>query len=276
MSNPGSSRVIKHPRVCVVMAVLTAVVALIAGSHLVPKRQINLPSAVILASNFTIPPQKTRIPDRWIPRSRGWMWRLKEAVLGKAKAVSMNIASGELDSVVLGIQAESDADFRELLSHPACSSTNGLKVWLLPNSKIRELRNRFSLSAGGHDFFRCGIETADGVQARLQSATLLKSEPRSFCVDALPVFHGSMLELAFIVNSVTPARRAPTEPAGPTSRTNVPIALRLQLPAGTGFFVLDQLRKSSDGVETAVLVTVEPPNSKVSGLRPAAIIKRGN
>jgi hypothetical protein len=249
--------------------------ALVVGSYLASGQKANLAPVLVLAPPYSIPPQKTPIPDRWIPRSWGWLWRLKETVLGKAKALSMNITACELDSVAFGMQAEANPEFRGLLNHPDFCGTNGIKVWLLPNSKIRELHGRFSPSAGSNSFFRCGITTADKCQASLTtggSADLLQ-------VDVLPLVHKSTTDLTFILKLIAPVAVPPAQAGlsgSPPSQTKVPAAIRVQLPGGTGFFVLNSQRKTSDRVEAAVLVTVEPPNSKAIGTRPAAIVKRAN
>jgi hypothetical protein len=204
------------------------------------------------------------------------MWRLKEAVLGKAKAINLNIAAGELDSAMLGVQAAADPELRSLLKHPD-AETDGIKVWLLPNSRIRDLQNSFSGSVASAYFFRCGITTADQCHASLGTTVIgTGRRARQIQADVLPLFHGSTVDLTFVLKSVAPVAMPPAPaglPESPPSQTN---AVRVQLPGNTGFFVLNSQRESNDGIETAVLVTVEPPNNKTTGTRPAAIIKRAN
>ena len=245
------------------------------------------PSVTFLPNGYIIPPQKVPLPDRWIPRTWGWLWRAKEAVLGKAKVVNLNLAVYELDSVVLGMQANAEPELGRLLNHPDFTSTNGQKVWLLPNTKLWELQKRFAGSAGSRSSFRAGITTADKCQASLMTMSDLgNGRTRIGQADALPRVRVGVTELAFILQSMTPA----PVPLGPAelalgkkpkvlvwpSETNTVAALRLQLPPSTGFFLLDSQRKSSDAVETAVLVTVDTPANNPAATRPAAVVKRAN
>src|SRR6266576_3830980 len=47
------------------------------------------PAIIVFPLPYQIPHTKVPLPDRWIPRSWGWMWRLKEAVLGRAKPIAL-------------------------------------------------------------------------------------------------------------------------------------------------------------------------------------------
>jgi len=283
MPTPGLRWVFQHPRVCAALLLL-ALVALIVRGEWPSSHEANQPRITLLPADYTIPPQKVPLPDRWIPRSWGWLWRLKEAVLGKAKVVSLNVAACEMDSVVLGMQAQADPDLGGLLSHPDFTSTNGLRIWLLPNQRIRELQKRFPGSAGSRSSFRAGITTADKCQASLATTGLNTDGLHTTQVDVLPLFRSGTTELTFILRSLTPvpvpltstnlamASQSKVLP-WPASQTNVLAAVRLQLPSSTGFLLLDS-RRSSAEIESAVLVTVEPPASNPVGTRAATVVKR--
>src|SRR5882762_8612302 len=100
MLNQALRLVLKHPRACVAAVFIVVLAALIGGSAWVVGQRPKPPDIVMLPANYVIPPQKAPIPDRWIPLSWGWLWRFKEAVLGKAKVVSMELTRFDLDSVV--------------------------------------------------------------------------------------------------------------------------------------------------------------------------------
>jgi len=282
MPIPGLRWVSKHPRVCVAAACVLMLLLLICGSKLVSAQRSKAPSVIFLTATYKIPPVKLPIPDRWIPQSWGWLWRVKEAVLGKAKVVNLDVAKYELDSVVLGMQVNADPELGRLLNHVDFANTNGQKVWLLPNSKIRELQKRFS-SAGSRSSFRAGISTADRCQASLMTTDVTGVSQ----VDTLPLVRAGTTELTVILTTTTPIAvplGAAESALGkkskvmlwPPAQTNAVAALRLQLPANTGFFLLDSQRKTSSAIETAVLITVERPTSTTLGRRAAAIVKRAN
>src|SRR5438045_6948170 len=73
--------------------VLIAIGAALIVTHHPPP----LPAPVILLPlPYKIPPQKVPIPDRWIPRSWGWMWTLKERVLVRAKVIQIEVVGFHL------------------------------------------------------------------------------------------------------------------------------------------------------------------------------------
>jgi hypothetical protein len=286
MPIPGLRWVVKHWRVSAAVFVMLVLVILIGRTEWLSAHKKVVSSVTFLPRNYTIPPQKVPLPDRWIPQKWGWLWRVKEAVLGKAKVVNLSLATYELDAVVLGMQANAEPELGRLLTHPEFVGTNGQRVWLLPNSKILELRKRFGGSAGSRSSFIAGITTADRCQAMLMTTSdLPNGGSRLGKADTLPLVRTGATELTFILQSImaAPAPLSPADQAlGKTSRvlvwpseTNTIAALKLQLTPGIGFFVLDSQRKSSEAIETAVLVTVDTFTNNPAGTRQAAVIKRG-
>jgi hypothetical protein len=287
MAIPGLRWVLKHWRVCVVAFLFLSLFIFMGRIEWLSAHKKEAPRVTFLPRGSTIPAQKVPLPDRWIPRTWGWLWRAKEAVLGKAKVVNLNLAVYELDTVVLGMQANAEPELGRLLTHPDFTSTNGQKVWLLPNTRVRELQKRFTGSAGSRSSFQAGITTADKCQASLMTMSDLgNGRTRISQADALPLVRSGVTELTFILQSMTPAPvplasaelalgKKPKVLVWP-SETNTVAALRLQPRPGTGFFLLDSQRKSSDAVETAVLVTVDMLANNPAGTRPAAVVKRAN
>src|SRR5262245_60431712 len=65
----------------------------------VRRRPPAVPAVVVMPLPYKIPAQKVPLPDRWIPRSWGWLWRLKQRVLGPAKVIQIETAIFELPAL---------------------------------------------------------------------------------------------------------------------------------------------------------------------------------
>src|SRR5439155_8413433 len=92
------------------------------------------PAPVVLLPLPYKAPVRVPMPDRWIPPSWGWLWRLKESILGKRKVISLDIAGFDLED-------RSEAFLSALsLRPPDCADTNGIKVWLIGEAEFAGLR----------------------------------------------------------------------------------------------------------------------------------------
>src|SRR5437667_11828709 len=94
------------------------------------------PPVVIFPGPATYPAQKVPLPDRWIPGSWGWAWRLKETVLGRPKPIT-------LDAGIIEFTGPTESVLSRLsLRAPSLAGTNGLGVWPLGDSQLKLLRER--------------------------------------------------------------------------------------------------------------------------------------
>ena len=164
---PKASRRIRVARWIVIGAVLIAAVLVIV------LREPRLPEVVLLPPATTI--QSNPLPDRWIPQTWGWLWRIRDSLLGRRTMVDFQAQLFRF----------SDAEDLKDLPAPALA-TNGLKVWNLNGAQFQtataSLNGSEEKKAASH---RARVNTADGYAATI------------FSGNKVPVVGGGFADVGF-------------------------------------------------------------------------------
>jgi hypothetical protein len=215
---------------------------------------------------YHIPNQKVPLPDRWIPRSWGWAWHLKQAVLGRAKSISIRTAV----FAIAGQEASALADHPP--RPPAFVNTNGLRIWILPEGVLAALRGDIEQTPGYHLLTSAGITTSDGGQAQMFSGNAIPVAGSrvnvGLVIEMLPRVRSVSTDLTTVMafsESVT--NQPDANPASPQTtvisvRTNFAAAVRIQIPKGSGVLLLDASGATTNEKTIGVIISATMPKPK--------------
>src|SRR4051794_11754647 len=240
---------------------------LIVGGFLCfyPVRRETLQPIVVLPFPYSIPPQKGPLPDRWIPRSWGWLWRTKEIILGRPRIVTLQ------PSVFEFIHPADSLLVDHVLGTPGFQNTNGLKIWLAPQPLIRELRQSLEQTNISRLVVTAQITTGDKGQASMSCSETVPingtNQEFGLKADFLPLIHPESVDLMSIltVSELHTNRVGPVEQAqsvGLSVRTNLGVAARLQIPRGSGVFILQSSTAFAEGKVIGLILTSDLPKRK--------------
>ena len=274
MPSPNLHRILLRASVCAALLLLLAGVALLVINELILAHKIAHPSITFFASSYRIPPQRRPIPARWIPQSWTWLRRVNEFVLGKPRTIPVDINTFEIDADLLASETAIGSDLAKLLAQPASALTNEMRVWFLPEPSIRAIQERFQRIAVNRPV-QVKPGTEDKTSASFPTTSFYPDVKGPILrvyqsrVDVLPTTRGAGTEvsLAMVTTCSAPGR------LGNTFSTNLAVAFRAQLPAGTGLLLLDSRRKQDESVQAALLVTVDRQRRPVAGSAAAALKK---
>src|SRR5580658_5870044 len=97
-----------------------------------------LPPVTILPST-PLAVKSGRWPDRWIPANWGWLHRACQFVFGHPRQVGINAQIIEDSETVASIVAQNSLG-------PPQAQSNGLAVWILPDSTLKPPRGAATIS----------------------------------------------------------------------------------------------------------------------------------
>lgn len=177
---------------------------------------------------------------QWIPRKKSWAWawRLQETVLGRRKPVTIR-------SQVFSFSSSSPIS-RLSLGPPSFFDPNGVEVWLLPSEQLPALSEKVAkmwrIESSGF-----GLTTSDGTEAQLTSGTTA----RGICI--LTCFPRLRTDALDLIARVVVSGLAPNG----SFQTNLDVAFRLQIPKGSGVFILNT--NVSDSSQKLAGILIDPP-----------------
>jgi len=180
-----------------------------------------------------------------LPRSPSWawVWRLKEKVFGKLKAVGLVTELYGLTNSISDIVSNNPA-----LSPNHFAEESGLSVWLLSSAELASLRGHFRTNLHEGVLLGGGITTGEGTEVRLTTGN---SGPRGVGLDLdyMPRLRPNVIDLTAIIR----ATENVTNDGTTTLRTNLDVLTRLQIPKGGGAFILDGGPRASEQM-TGILI----------------------
>jgi len=241
------------------LLLLPLLLACVAIGVLVSLRSPKLAPFIVLHQPFQMPvPLRDRL-TRWIPAtpSWAWAWRIKEAVFfGHRKPVNVY-------AEVASLADSSRSTLASLSLGPASfSNTNGLQVWLLGADQLKALREHLKQTRGTDPPLRPRISTADGMACQLfQGESILLSGSTNqvglslgCCARVHPDYTDLMVGITLselVTNeAVAPGGSSPLL----SIQTNLDTALRLQIPRGSGIYLIDQSARESSRKPTGVII----------------------
>jgi hypothetical protein len=235
--------------------VVSVIVVVGAGLFLAlrPSQPPSLPPVMVMPLPYSIPPPKLSAFDRWIPRkpSSNWAWRLKQTFMGRPKVCTL------LATVVDCTGAVQWSLTNQPLPTPAFSDTNGLRIWLLGEAELGALDRRLRQAPGTEVLYVPRITTANGMQARLASLSVVgvagTSAQVGLTMDFLPHVCRSTNDVTAVI-SHTEVNYG----AGKTGiLTNMAVAARVQVPEGFGVFLLEGPPAAPGKKRLGVLLSVK-------------------
>jgi hypothetical protein len=219
---------------------------------------------VVMDPSYKIPRQKVSLFDRWVPMRPGWgwLWRLKETIVGRRKIITLEGAVWDLSGI-------SESALSGLCpAQPDFSGTNGLKAWLLSNTGLVELRARLKQTPGCDLLFLPRIMTGEGGQAGMHSGPSIGSIPAGGAgldIDLVSRLRQTNIDLisivslsALVTNAVGNDAVSPL-PARISVQTNFTAASRAQFPNGGGVFFLDSSPAGPGQKRVGVILSASVP-----------------
>jgi len=212
-------------------------------------------------------PFSKRLPLRdqlvqWIPTASSWLPKVEDALLGPRKPVKVFA-----HIIALPMSPDENLPYLSTIGRPAFLATNGLQVWLLSGAKVAALRNKLKGAFGVDYINQPRISTADGAEASLfvgESISLNGSTNEVGLRTAFfPRVHEDFTDLIAVVSfSELVTNQSGILTGGKATspvwiRTNLDVAARLQVPKGSGLFLLNGRTANVDSKRFGVLI--EPP-----------------
>ena len=194
-------------------------------------------------------------------KSWGWFWRARDRVFGPRKPVN-------LASEIVAVDATGAASLDLGLGEPLFMGEAGLRVWMPSGTAFARLRLRLEAAPGAEVLSRPRVMTADACQASLftgQSVPLGAGNPApvanvGLSIDYFPRVHPKSTDLIATLTVSELATNPPVARGTPQAlavRTNLDLAVRLQIPKGRGVVLVTAPAGPPDGRRTAVLL--DPP-----------------
>ena len=227
------------PRTKAVAIILLLLAGLIIIFRL---RDSKLPAIVLLPRTTTI--KHDPFPDRLIPKSWGWAWRLRDSIFGKRTPVNFDAQMLELkDAARLG----------DLGHLPAATLvTNGLSLWTLEDAHLENARTLLQgKDQNKQNAVRGRINTADGMVASMFSGQVVPVAGAmtdvGFKLQVLPRTHKGKTDVTLSVKWVELLDRPSGDP--PLAiRTNLWQVARAQIPIGHGFLLIQSPSETQPGI----------------------------
>lgn len=217
------------------------------------------PQVLILPLDYSIQSLPQPIPDRWIPMSWGWLWRLRYALLGRVPVI-------DVTSDFIRLTDVSPLDVAKMIAPDVPhAEANGIHAWILPDSALRALSNRLKKSDDSNVVGRPRMTSAHNIQANLQVTTTISigntQAPAGVFFNCLTLARGKSVELTAAITHSEPV--APSEITGAAAvlanttriHTNLNMSARLRMPPGFGAFLLDANRSDAAGRHIGIIVS---------------------
>ena len=243
---------------------LVLVLACVAVGVLVSLRSPKPEPFIVLGQPFQMPVTLRDWLDRWIPQTAGWAWawRVEETVFGQRKPVTLNLE-------VVSLTSSSRPALTGLaLGTASASLTNGLQVWLLGADQLKALRQHLKQTPGAETVSRPRMSTADGIEGGMfigQPVSFAGSSGQvGLALDCCAQLHRDYTDLMtrITLSEIATSEAVASNGSAPliSVLTNLDIALRLQIPRGSGLFLFDRGARDSSRKGTGVIIDPPQPN----------------
>ncbi len=215
--------------------------------------------AVVMPLPNGIPAQKPTLLERSIPPTWGWAWRLKDLVFGRIKPITLKAAIIDCRGLSNSVSP------LLLLREPQFATTNGLQVWILSEDELDAVRRGLLQTPGNEILAQPRVLGGDGIECILYEGTTLSVDgiqrAVGFNADFLPRLRRDSTDLFVVITHTAAVINQGTATTGlPVAqsvsiRTNVLVAARIQIPKGSGAFLLNDDRGVTNGRRVAVTIS---------------------
>jgi hypothetical protein len=220
------------------------------------------PAVTILPPDYSIPAPPLPIPDRWIPMTWRWLWRLRSAVLPANPTIDIETKLVRLGSSDRPLLVEI------LDGHTSFIHSNGVQAWIMSEEQFEEqlgaLARRFEQK---RDFSvrASRMTTGPGVLANQSMTTAVPIGGAQVPVgDSLTHAvrkRGRFVEHTGLFVSWEAVTNTSDRLSGRRDmislRTNLTLAANLLIPPGQGVFLLDTNRASSNSSVTGLFISAK-------------------
>jgi hypothetical protein len=249
----------RNPSGRVRLAAFIALLAIpaIVGAAWIGFRRPVMP-VVLLAAPYRMPMSFVDRMERVVPTSPGWdwFWRLEQRIRGMGKPVN-------LFGQVIALPRETISGANSLgVGPPELDATNGLQVWILRAEQLQSLSRTLKQFAGAEVMSRPRVSTGSLVESSLFTGQplVIGGVKTDVGISAryYPRVQADRLDLVAIVSfteAVTNLAAAVEDQL--QVRTNLHVGLRVQLPKGSGLFLLQHSFDPAEGRTYGLLL--DPP-----------------
>ena len=207
------------------------------------------PGPSIQAGTFSsLPLHPAPLPDRWIPRKWGWLWRTKEFLLGRRKVVMV-----EAKVLTLG-HDQSSVDIPGIPGRaPEFTGEYNTRFWLLSSNELAVIKRKPALSGGA-------ITLAEKSQGQMMTSRQLypgfASSPSSgLLLEVYPLIHPHAISLSAAVSYSQFLTNGETI----ITCTNLALSGRFQIPDGSGLLILSAPSEQTNASRVGFLLVPSLP-----------------
>jgi hypothetical protein len=217
------------------------------------------PEVTILPPDYSVPAPPLPIPDRWIPMTWDWLWRLRSAVLPANPTIDIEtklvrLSNSAKSSLVEGLEGRTPF-----------ANSNGVHAWVLSEQDLLNIFGRRFEQKHDDSVRISRMTTGPGVLANQSMTTMVP-------IDGAPVsvgdsftqavlkrgksveLTGSFISWEAVTNSST---RLSGQKEIVSLRTNLTLAANLLLPPGQGIFLLDTNRANTESSGTGLFISAK-------------------
>ncbi len=223
-----------------------------------------LPTVILMPVSEARAGHRLLLADRWFPASWGWLWQLRDQFLGQRKTI-------KIESFIFSIRVAPEAFIAaNFQAEPEFVGASGLRVWVLNDLTLNAIQRRverMEQTGGVEKISSPQFTTGDGIEAEASVTDLVATiggpQKVGITMNTFPRIYAAATDLTVAITYTEPItnQAAVTLGLGGTNRiqvrTNLEFAASLQIPRGSGVFLLGGNQKS-----TAVIIFAKLPPVK--------------
>jgi len=238
-----------RPRTVVLSLALLGV--LLAAFH--PSTAVLSPPVTLLPLSYKIVLPPVPWPDAWIPATWGWLWRLRDSILGRKKSTLIRVYVFQIESDMGAIPSA--------LGLPAAALTGpgGICAWPVSNADWSGLVRRLESVPGESAISAPKVTTGDRNAAKLfvgSSVTIGRvAQPLGLTAEFIPRVLDGATELTFVLNHTETAMDAS---GASILRTNFAAAARLRMTGADAAVLIDGAEPRSVRTRSGLIISAQP------------------
>jgi hypothetical protein len=233
-----------------IVLAIVAILFLGAGIFWIVDPTGSVPRVVVLQNGFPSARRGLGIVSRLPPSAQQFVYRVKYQLLGPPKAVNVKTTILHFEFPPQTIAS------RLSLTKSEFTGTNGVSIWILATNELQKLYLHAAALSEIQQISSPQFSTAHGIRASTAVTRMLsihgKQRPVGLTLDALPYVRKDSLDLSLLLSVIEAVTNTVSNPSSATDalvsiRTNCFVALRMQIPDGSGAFILQENAGRSGG-----------------------------
>ena len=191
--------------------------------------------------------------DRFMPQW-GWLWRLRDTVMPRRR-ISFDAAQADFNLTPERVLADLALGYSTF-------TTNGIRLWILDGNNLSELQRHLKQNSKSR-FLR--VETADGIRSGISITDPVsidgKPNEAGLKMDLMPVVGRNSTDLTALL-CLSEVVTNQTDSSLISIRTNLALAVRLEIPNGKGVFLLEAKQDATNRGSLGVIISPTFPKPK--------------